>query len=80
MPLAPLADGDSRWRERRGEVAESLRVRGARVTEEVARRAGRAIAVTLPENGGNTPDWDPAAFDRAVERDARRYDGEFPLY
>ena len=61
-------------------VAAGLRDRGVRVAEEIARRSGRNLTVTLPENGGNLPGWDPEEFDRAVERDARRYDGEFSLY
>lgn len=55
----------------------------ARTAQAVQGMSGenRTVTVTLPEAPaapGTEGDW--AALDRAVERDARRYDRGFPLY
>ena len=39
----------------------------------------RAFAVTLPESGGEPSGLNIESLDRAVERDARRYGGDFFL-
>jgi|GEM_PF-1426227 len=54
------------------------------------RRAGRSVrairggtgvmTVTLPEPGGQTAGPDVEELDRAIQRDARRYDGGFELF
>lgn len=57
---------------------------------EQARQAVRAVnlrtaasgggSLSLPEEGGAAPGLSLAELDRAVQRDARRYDGGFTLY
>lgn len=39
-----------------------------------------SVTVTLPGEGSSPGSLDLLALDRAVQRDARRYDGGFPLY
>lgn len=66
-----------------GERAAAALLDGLRRTQAAAGLAqgpGRRILVTLPETGESASGWGPEALDRAVERDARRYDGGFALY
>lgn len=52
-------------------------------TRRVARLAlpgQTSVTVTLPGEGSSPGSLDLLALDRAVQRDARRYDGGFPLY
>lgn len=46
----------------------------------MARTGGTAVTVALPEGETTTPAADLLALDRAVQRDARRYDRGFTLY
>ncbi|MGM9579289.1 MAG: hypothetical protein ACI3VS_07890 [Evtepia sp.] len=39
-----------------------------------------SVTVTVPGEGSSPGNLDLLALDRAVQRDARRYDGGFPLY
>jgi len=55
-------------------------VRKAQVGESFVRRERRAFCVTLPGTPGSASGFAAEELDRAVERDARRYDGGFPLY
>jgi len=55
-------------------------VRRAQAGADFVRGQRRAFSVTLPEAPAPTPGWTAEELDRAVERDARRYDGGFPLY
>jgi len=41
---------------------------------------GRSVSLSLPEAAVEAPRWSAEDVDRAVERDARRYDGGFALY
>ena len=43
-------------------------------------RWGKLMTVTLTGENPRSGQMDLAAMDRAVQRDARRYDGGFPLY
>ena len=80
-------DGTARradlWMAREGGREEGAPLYEAlRRTAQVAQLAagGReTVALTLPgETAGRQEDW--TALDRAVQRDARRYDGGFTLY
>lgn len=53
--------------------------RAARAAERIHTQQN-GVTVTLPEEKRGNPQMDILAFDRAVERDARRYDGGFSLY
>lgn len=78
-------DRDLLW----GEPLEK-RTLGAAVLAQRLRRTGRvsrlaqggrtAVTVTLPDQGGTRQSLDLLELDRAVQRDARRYDGGFPFY
>lgn len=46
----------------------------------VARTGGTAVTVALPEGETTAPAADLLALDRAVQRDARRYDRGFTVY
>lgn len=73
------AERDSFREEGNGTLAEAV-FRAERVARFV-QNPGRRLTVTLPEEraaGGET--LTAEALDRAVERDARRYDGGFSLY
>lgn len=59
-------------------LAQRLR-RIGRVSR-LARGGGSTVTVTLPDRSSPTPALDLLALDRAVQRDARRYDGGFTLY
>lgn len=50
------------------------------LTEEPSRPEHSAIEVLLPEKVQAEPGLTVEELDRAVERDARRYDGGFSLY
>lgn len=68
-----------------GASAETLplldRLRAAQRGEGFVRSQRRAFTVTLPDAlAAAPPAWSVADLDRAVERDARRYGGEFRLY
>lgn len=52
----------------------------ARRNAEFVRREHRRVKLTLPEPEYALPQLDAETLDRAVERDARRYDCGFPLY
>ena len=41
---------------------------------------GKSLTVTLPRETARAGGLDLETLDRAVQRDARRYDGGFPLY
>ena len=71
------------------EEAVPLRSAGVRLLEglrraELAagaiRHQGNPVTVTLPEEGIPGKGLDLERIDRAVQRDARRYDGGFSLY
>ncbi len=55
-------------------------VRRVQAGVDFARGQRRAFSVTLPEAPVPVSGWTAEELDRAVERDARRYDGGFPLY
>lgn len=54
--------------------------RKAQVRTGFVQRERRAFSVTLPEVPSEASGLTAEELDRAVERDARRYDGGFPLY
>lgn len=60
------------------ELAQRIR-RTGRVSR-LAREGGVPVTVTLPEASGSAAAPDLLDLDRAVQRDARRYDGGFTLY
>jgi len=63
------------------EAAELLgAVRRAQESARFVEGERRRVSVTLPEGGASADGWSLQALDRAVERDARRYDGGFALY
>lgn len=79
----------SRQRERTFPLEEETRRAGTTLYRSVAaaeRAAGfarterRNISVTVPEERTGVSGLDAETLDRAVERDARRYDGGFELY
>ena len=89
---APLAGGvisglrpgtEGAYTSRRGAAEGPQAVYRRLVRSEQAAGAvqapGRRLTVSLPEVPAPAG-WDPQALDRAVERDARRYDGGFWLY
>lgn len=55
-------------------------VRKAQIEADFAQGQRRAFSVTLPEPPPLGYGFTTEELDRAVERDARRYDGGFPLY
>ncbi len=55
-------------------------VRKAQTGADFARGQRRTFSVTLPEAPLSASGFTAEELDRAVERDARRYDGGFPLY
>ena len=55
-------------------------LRRAELAAGAIRQQGRPLAVTLSGEPLQTGKTDLHAIDRAVQRDARRYDGGFPLY
>lgn len=58
-------------------------IRQLRRTRRAARLAlpgQTSVTVTVPGEGSSPGSLDLLALDRAVQRDARRYDGGFPLY
>ena len=56
-------------------------LRRAQAANQFVRQPSRALAVTLPDTPAPTaPGVTAGELDRAVERDARRYDGGFSLY
>ena len=59
-------------------LAQRLR-RIGRVSR-LARGGGSTVTVTLSDRSPPAPALDLLALDRAVQRDARRYDGGFTLY
>ena len=71
------------------EEAVPLRSAGVRLLEGLRRaelaagailHQGSPVTVTLPEENLPGTGWDLERIDRAVQRDARRYDGGFFLY
>ena len=46
----------------------------------MVRGPGKTLTVTLPRENTRAGSLDLETIDRAVQRDARRYDGGFPLY
>lgn len=61
-----------------GVLYRSLR-KAARVAQ-VAEGGREPVTVALPAGTAESAGGDWSGLDRAVERDARRYDGGFPLY
>ena len=55
-------------------------LRRAELAAGAIRHQGNPVTVTLPEEGIPGGGLDLERIDRAVQRDARRYDGGFPLY
>ena len=55
-------------------------LRRAEFAAGAIRHQGNPVTVTLPEEGFPGKGLDLECIDRAVQRDARRYDGGFPLY
>lgn len=75
--------GERRSRGAAGESAAAALLSGLRRAEAGAgltHGQGRPISVVLPGAEESSPGWGPEELDRAVERDARRYDGGFSLY
>ena len=62
-----------------GWLYEAL-TRAGQAARQVRERETAGVTVTLPETGNRSGQLNAAALDRAVERDARRYDRGFPLY
>ena len=76
------AEGQGQGPEGRSdEIPLLAAVRRAERTASFVQRSGRNLTVTLPETvGENGGGLSVEELDRAVERDARRYDGGFSLY
>ena len=55
-------------------------LRRAQAAADFVRRQSRSFTVTLPDSPQAEPGLTARQLDRAVERDARRYDGGFSLY
>ena len=55
-------------------------LRRAKAGADFTQGQGRQISLTLPRTEESSSGWGPEELDRAVERDARRYDGGFALY
>ena len=55
-------------------------LRRAELAAGAVRHQGNPVTVTLPEENLPGTGWDLECIDRAVQRDARRYDGGFFLY
>lgn len=55
-------------------------LRRAELAAGAIRHQGNPVTVTLPEEGIPRGGLDLERIDRAVQRDARRYDGGFSLY
>ena len=85
-----LANGEAPDRDLLWAEPLEKRTLGAAVLAQRLRRTGRvsrlaqggrtAVTVTLPDQGGTRQSLDLLELDRAVQRDARRYDGGFPFY
>lgn len=60
------------------ELARRIRQTGR--VSRLAREGGAPVTVTLPEVSGSAAAPNLLDLDRAVQRDARRYDGGFTLY
>lgn len=72
---------DSAGARRAGGENLAQALRRAQRTARAAAQERRALRVLLPEgNEAPRPMMDVQELDRAVQRDARRYDGGFPLY
>ncbi len=71
-------DGPGRGRSGAANLAGRLR-RTGRVSR-IARGEAPGLTVTAPEAAGGPGGMDLLELDRAVQRDARRYDGGFSLY
>lgn len=63
-----------------GSAVLAQRLRRTGRVSRLARGGGTAVTVTLPDRSSPAPALDLLALDRAVQRDARRYDGGFTLY
>lgn len=66
-----------------GETGAAILLNGlrrAKVGVDFTQGQGRRISLTLPGTEESSSGWGPEELDRAVERDARRYDGGFALY
>ena len=61
-------------------VSLAAALRKARTGADFVRRERRNLTVTLPEAPAVAGSFSAEELDRAVERDARRYDGGFSLY
>lgn len=60
-----------------GLIGQLIRTRRA---ARLASPGQTSVTVTVPGEGSSPGKVDLLALDRAVQRDARRYDGGFPLY
>ena len=63
-----------------GSAVLAQRLRRTGRVSRLARGGGSTVTVTLPDRSSPAPALDLLALDRAVQRDARRYDGGFTLY
>lgn len=63
-----------------GSAVLAQRLRRTNRVSRLARGGGSTVTVTLPDRSSPAPALDLLALDRAVQRDARRYDGGFTLY
>lgn len=71
------------WQEQERSSAAGELLRAFQKTGRSVRavRGGQGtVTVTLPETAGRAGEWDVLELDKAVQRDARRYDGGFSLY
>ncbi|MDO4516153.1 MAG: hypothetical protein Q4C76_03335 [Bacillota bacterium] len=80
-----LLDSDLSWAEPLegrtvGSAVLDQRLRRTGRVSRLARGGGSAVTVTLPDRSSPAPALDLLDLDRAVQRDARRYDGGFTLY
>ena len=78
-------DGDLLWAEplekrTLGAAVLAQRLRRTGRVSRLAQGGGTTMTVTLPEQVRSSQSLDLLALDRAVQRDARRYDGGFPFY
>lgn len=63
-----------------GSAVLAQRLRRAGRVSRLAQGGGTIMTVTLPEQVRSSQSLDLLELDRAVQRDARRYDGGFPFY
>lgn len=63
-----------------GAAALEAKLRQSGRLSWVARTGGTAVTVAIPEGETTAPAADLLALDRAVQRDARRYDRGFTFY